>query len=72
MSSHLLNSLITNSGLFLFLISGHYQVDMLQLQMVIAGYCYTIIDMSLHISYISYGKSNLRVAYVHVMKGPFL
>jgi hypothetical protein len=37
---------------FLFLILKHYQVDMLQLQRVIADN-YTIIVMSLHNSYIS-------------------
>jgi hypothetical protein len=36
---------------------------MLRLQMVICGYYYTIINMSLHKSYISYGKSDPPVAY---------
>jgi hypothetical protein len=57
----------------LIFLRGHYQVDVLQLQMVIASYYYTIIDMSLHNSYISYGKSDPRVACLHelfLMKRP--
>jgi hypothetical protein len=42
---------------------------MSQLQIVSEGYFYTIIDMSLHNSYISYGKSD-RPACVHLLKQP--
>jgi hypothetical protein len=42
----------------------HYQVDMLQLHMLIADYYYTFIDVSLHNSFISSGQSYLRVAYL--------
>jgi hypothetical protein len=41
-----------------------YQVDLSQLQMVIAGYI-SIINMSLHNSYINFWKSNPRLAYLH-------
>ena len=61
------------------LLQGTYQVEVSQLQMVIAGY-YTIMNMLLHNSYIIYGKSDPHVVYlhellwqpacVHVMKRP--
>jgi hypothetical protein len=64
---------------FLSSFIGHYQANVLQSQMVIAGY-YIIIDVSFHNSFISCGKSNRAQLIstncfwfpgcVHVMKRP--
>jgi hypothetical protein len=58
---------------------GNYQINLLQLQMVIAG-CISFIDISYHNSYINYGKSDPLIIYlyelflipacVHMMKQP--
>jgi hypothetical protein len=48
---------------FFIFYHGHNQVDVLQLQMGIAGY-YIILDLSLHYTYVSYGKFDPYIAYL--------